>query len=122
MKDRRITAAALAMVMSSCITTGHYVRTGNQRLPARPPNCSFALYTASPPSGSIEVGVVEFRNAGSTNGAISFEDARAAAAPHVCAAGGDGLVISTFDPTNGIPMATIIKTPAAVVHTPAGAP
>jgi hypothetical protein len=108
----RLLVPALALPLAACFgTQGQYVRTGNQQLPPRPASCSFALYTAAPPAGSIELGAVQFSNPGTTGGANDLEDARATAAPFVCAAGGNGLVIANIAGEAGILMATIIKTP-----------
>jgi|SRR4051794_17073219 hypothetical protein len=110
MRHLRSFGLACALLLGGCGATANYIRTGDRRLPARPPSCAFWLYTAAPPAGAIEVGVVEFHEADG-RGALDFEQARALAAPHVCAAGGDGLVLWSTDAKGRIPKGTIIKTP-----------
>jgi hypothetical protein len=100
---------ALALLAGGCIPlSATYSPTGDQRLPSRPSRCSFAVYTV-PPEGFVELGVVEI-GGGPLGGATSLNEARDLAAPHVCASGGDGLVIG---PKAGefkvISRATIIK-------------
>jgi hypothetical protein len=107
----RLTLLPALVLLGGCATQGEFVRTGNQQLPPRPASCSFALYTAAPPAGSIELGVVQFTQAGGERGATDLDDARTIAAPFVCAAGGSALVIANVDAKRGIPMATIIKVP-----------
>jgi hypothetical protein len=108
---RRILVLTLLLLGGCFATQGEFVPTGDRKLPPRPASCSFALYTAAPPAGSIELGVVQFTNVGGEQGATGLEDARTVAAPFVCAAGGTGLVIANVDPKRGIPLATIIKVP-----------
>jgi hypothetical protein len=108
---RRTLVLALVLLGGCFATEGEFVRTGSMQLPPRPASCSFALYTAAPPAGSIELGVVQFTSPPGERGARDLEDARATAAPFVCAAGGTALVIANVDPKRGIPIATIIKAP-----------
>lgn len=91
------------LLLAGCLGA-RYVRTGDVTVAARPAGCEFSLYTVAPPAGAVELGVVEYQATIST-----FENARLMAAPHVCAAGGDGLVIWTSSKDGTISRATIIK-------------
>ena len=106
METTRRILLTFPLLLAACPPT-QYVRTGDERkLAARPPNCAFSLYTVAPPAGSIELGVVSY--------ALDVDDfatARELAAPDVCAAGGDGLVIWTSNKDRLISRATIIKKP-----------
>ena len=99
---------ASALLAGGCLATGAFIPTGDQRFSPRSPECTFSLYTI-PPEGFVEVGLVQFHG-GPYDGAFGLGEARQLAAPHVCAAGGDGLVV----PHKGgeysvIPRATIIR-------------
>jgi hypothetical protein len=96
----------LGLLTASCIPAT-YTRTGDRVLPARPPNCAFSLYTVSPPQGSVELGIIRF------NGERDLGGARIEAAPLVCAAGGNGLVLWTGEKAGSITTATVIATSAA---------
>jgi hypothetical protein len=109
--------ALLAMLTGGCVVTGKYVRTGDRQLEPLPAGCPFAIYTAVPPAGAVEVGLVEYWNAWDGSGAGDLQEARDIAAPYVCSAGGDGLVAYTSDSRGRIPKATIIK--RAKASTPA---
>jgi hypothetical protein len=113
MKNRGAAGFVLALLIGGCSATGQYVRTGDRQLPPLPPGCPFAVYTAAPPAGAVEVGLVEYWNAWDGSGATDLDEARTVAAPFVCAAGGDGLVAYTSDSHGRIPKATIIKRPDA---------
>jgi hypothetical protein len=110
MAMRRLISLTFALLAGGCAfaSIGTFQRTGDQHFPARAPNCDFAVYTV-PPEGFVEVGVVDFKT-GPRLGALDLDDARQASAPHVCAAGGDGMVIDSPEGKRGlIPRATIIK-------------
>jgi hypothetical protein len=114
-------AAALGLILVSgggCLGTGAFVRTGTERLAPRPARCSFALFTAAPPPGSIELGVVDFRTG--LRLPMDFDEVREVAGPHVCAAGGDALVVGSETDDGTYSSATIIKVPAASADAGAG--
>jgi hypothetical protein len=105
----------LGLLAAACIPPV-YTRTGDRVLPARPPDCPFSLYTVSPPSGAVELGVIRF------SGEHDVQMARAEAAPLVCAAGGNGLVLWTGEKDGNITTATVIATPGSPPAPPALAP
>ena len=108
METTRRILLTFPLLLAACFPPTQYVRTGDERkLTARPPNCAFSLYTVAPPPGSIELGVVSY-----VYDVDDFATARALAAPEVCAAGGDGLVIWTSSKDRLISRATIIKKPS----------
>jgi len=119
MKRTTFTIPAMALLLGACYTTAIFTRTGDQRLAPRPRDCSFAIYTAVPPVGSVELGMLEFENQ-EKGGAYDLKDARTVAAPHVCAAGGDGLFVQLYR-GGAIRSATIIKVPAKPAPAGAGA-
>jgi hypothetical protein len=88
--------------LAACIPP-QYTRTGDRVLPARPADCAFSLYTVAPPQGAVELGVIQF------SGDRDVPMARAEAAPLVCAAGGNGLVLWTGEKDGRITTATVIS-------------
>jgi hypothetical protein len=105
MNPVRLTAL-LGLLAAACIPPD-YTRTGDRVLPARAPNCAFSLYTVSPPQGAVELGVIQF------SGDRHVQAARDEAAPLVCAAGGNGLVLWTGEKDGRITTATVISTSGA---------
>ena len=94
----------LGLLATACIPPV-YTRTGDRVLPSRPPDCAFSLYTVSPPPAAIELGVIQFQVTQS-----NAQSARVEAAPLVCAAGGNGLVLWTGEKDGQITTATVIST------------
>jgi hypothetical protein len=94
----------LGLLVTACIPPV-YTRTGDRVLPARPPDCAFSLYTVSPPPAAVELGVIQF------SGQQDVQSARTEAAPLVCAAGGNGLVLWIGEKDGNITTATVIATP-----------
>jgi hypothetical protein len=105
----------LGLLAAACIPPV-YTRTGDRVLPARPPDCPFSLYTVSPPSAAVELGVIQF------SGDRDVQMARAEAAPLVCAAGGNGLVLWTGEKDGNITTATVIATSSSPPGPPSLAP
>jgi hypothetical protein len=102
MSNLRLTLL-LGLLATACIPPV-YTRTGDRVLPARAPDCAFSLYTVSPPPAAVELGVIQF------SGQHDVQTARASAAPLVCAAGGNGLVLWTGEKDGDISTATVIST------------
>jgi hypothetical protein len=101
MSHRRFTLL-LGLLATACVPPV-YTRTGDRVLSARPPDCAFSLYTVSPPAAAVELGVIQF------SGQQDVQSARSEAAPLVCAAGGNGLVLWTGERDGDISTATVIS-------------
>ena len=81
--------------------------TGDQSRAPREADCDFNIFTTPPTDPYVELGVVEFTEPNG-GGARSLQRAKQVAAPHVCKAGGNGLLVWTSDARGQIPKATVV--------------
>ena len=102
----RLPATSL-LALSACVNSYTATTTG-PKLPPRPTDCDFEVYTAAPSAGSTEIGTIDVAIHDGGAGAGELAPFKAAIRPYVCQMGGD----AAFAQANGFGhyvKATVLK-------------
>ena len=75
-----------------CVAGGAYTRTTDKAYPARPPGCTFKVFTSAPQEPYEEIGVVDHIHRGDNVGASDIREFMGVMRPYVCRSGGDAVL------------------------------
>ncbi|MBJ6761266.1 hypothetical protein JGU66_10865 [Myxococcaceae bacterium JPH2] len=85
--------ACLGLLAGGCVPRIEYAKTTSITAPAREATCQFDIITTRPDRPFDELGVIDLpARSNPTSLPSSVTEFRAVAQPHVCAAGGDGVI------------------------------